>query len=152
MHIYKKQKKVSLIKGSVRFFYIENGIEITGNIFTENMFATSHDSFLLQTPSLYTVETIEETKVLEFSYQDMIELIIKLPIIQELISKVLIRRLTLAHKTIARLITLSPEQRYLTILKENPEWIQRIPQHIIASYMGISATSLSRIRKRTSHL
>jgi CRP-like cAMP-binding protein len=137
-----------ILNGSMRFYYESNGEEITGNIFTENMFATSHDGFLLQTPSKYAVESIESTTVLEFSFSDLQKAIEEVPAIQELISKVLIRRLTLAHQVISRLITLSPEERYLKVLEENPEWIQRLPHHIIASYIGISATSFSRIRKR----
>lgn len=142
------KKAYFIIKGSIRFFYLSNGIEVTGNIFTENMFSTSHDSFLLQIPSKYTLETIENVRALVFTFKEMQGLILKVPKVQELISKILIYRLTLAHRTIARLITLSPEERYLIILKENPEWFQRIPHYIIASYIGISPTSLSRIRKR----
>lgn len=138
-----------ILQGSIRFYYNVQGTEITGNIFTENMFSSSHDSFFLQAPSKYTLETIEAVKAISISHKALQKIIMRVPEVQTMISKVLVKRLTLAHQTISRLITLTPEERYQTVLQENPEWIQRIPHYIIASYIGISATSFSRIRKRT---
>jgi CRP-like cAMP-binding protein len=52
------------------------------------------------------------------------------------------------QNTLAKIITSSPEQRYMNLIDERPELLQRVPQHIIASFLGITPESLSRIRKR----
>jgi CRP-like cAMP-binding protein len=55
------------------------------------------------------------------------------------------------QNTLAKIIISNPEQRYLNLLDEKPELLQRVPQHIIASYLGVTPESLSRIRKRLIH-
>lgn len=139
-----------ILEGNIRFFYSVEGDEITGNIFTENMFAGSHESFLSQVPSKYTLESIEHCKVLSINYVDFDRLAQQTSAVYKLVSKVLERRLTLAHQIIQRLVTLSPEEHYRKILEDNPDWILRIPHQIIATYMGISPVSFSRIKKRVT--
>lgn len=54
------------------------------------------------------------------------------------------------QEAFSRFISASPEERYLQLMESRPELFQRVPQHQIASYLGMTAESLSRIRKRTA--
>lgn len=137
-----------IYKGSLRLFFDEKGVEVTGNISTEREFLSSHESFFSQLPSKYNVESIEDSIVLEIKTSDFIIEAQKNPKVFQVAMKILEQRLTKARDTIELLVTLNPEERYLKILNECPEWINRFPHHVIASYIGISAVSLSRIRKR----
>ncbi len=66
----------------------------------------------------------------------------------EFVRKVLEERFVALHEVFTSQILDSPEQRYLNLQKENPELLNRIPQHQIATFLGITPTSLSRIRNR----
>jgi CRP-like cAMP-binding protein len=137
-----------IFKGSLRLYFDEKGVEVTGNISTENEFLSSHESFFSKLPSKYNVESIEDSVVLEIKTNDFIQEAVKNPKVFQVAMKILEHRLTKARETIEMLVTLNPQERYLKILKESPNWLHRFPHHVIASYMGISPVSLSRIRKR----
>ncbi len=138
-------------KGCLRFYYItEEGKDITGFVFTENMFAGSHESFFSQLPSNQVLETLEESRLLALSYDDLNSLYEDVPDINILVRKVLEMRMSHAQKVIASLISLKPEERYTAYADLHPGLEQRIPQHILSTYMGITPVSLSRIRGRKS--
>jgi CRP-like cAMP-binding protein len=137
-----------IYEGSLRLFFNEKGVEVTGNISTEGEFLSSHESFFSQLPSKYNVEAIEDSVVLEIKTNDFIQEAIKNPKVFQVAMKILEQRLTKARDTIEMLVTLNPQERYLKILNESPIWINRFPHHVIASYIGISPVSFSRIRKR----
>lgn len=84
-----------------------------------------------------TIRVESAQKLLEFSPQ--FDFLARVIMEEELI---------IYQKMVAAFITLNPEQRYLKFLEEKGDLFQRMPQHYIASYLGVSAESLSRIRKR----
>lgn len=137
-----------ILKGSMRFFYNYNGNEITGAIFMENEFATPHDSFFSQTPTRYSLQTIEETDMFELTYRNYNELRNKYPSLTDLTIKVLEKALSVTLTNKSRLLIMTHEERYKKIYEDKPEWILRVPDYMLASYLGISSTSLSRIKKR----
>ena len=117
--------KIYLVrKGCLRLFFYNEGKDITFQFFFEGDFVASFDSLYRGTPSLFSLESIEpsEEKTIErFSFYQ--------------------------HLFLSR-IKNTPQQRYEELLKEYPNIIQRVPQHYIASYLGITPVSLSRIRNR----
>jgi len=136
-------------KGCLRFYYLtDEGNEITGFIFTENMFAGSHESFFSQVPSTQVLETLEDSALIVFSYEKLHQLYNEVPKMNTLVRKLLEQRMTHAQKVIASLIINKPQDRYTTYQKLHPSLENRIPQHILASFMGITPVSLSRIRSR----
>ena len=72
----------------------------------------------------------------------------EIPLMNEFIRKVLEQTLIQFQQTLTSFILDNPEERYTKLLIQHPEILQRVPQHMIATYLGITATSLSRIRKR----
>ena len=137
-----------IIKGCIRLFCEKDGEELTTYFFTENMFAGSYDSFLSRNPSKVAIETLEECEVLVLSYESQEELYNVFPKMNEFIRKAIELRFILLHDLFISYILNSPQERYLTLLNDRPELFQRIPQHQIASFLGVTPVSLSRIRNR----
>lgn len=135
-------------KGLMRLYYTRDGEEITGYIFRENLFASSYDSFLRQSPSLQTLETLEDCELLVITKPELDHLYATLPKMNILGRKVVEQRFVNAQRILSSFIMDSPEDRYRKFETENGDLLLRVPHHIIASYLGITPVSLSRIRKR----
>ena len=135
-------------KGLIRLYYTKEGEEITGFIFRENLFASSYDSFLRQTPSSQTLETLEACDLLVITKQDLEQLYAELPKMHILARKVAEQRFINAQQILSSFILDSPEERYRKFAAENGDLLLRVPHHMIASYLGVTPVSLSRIRKR----
>ncbi|MFZ5946773.1 MAG: Crp/Fnr family transcriptional regulator [Stygiobacter sp.] len=137
----------SVIKGCIRTYYLIDGEEKTTAFYTE-MEALTPPCVLSKTPSDYYISCVEDT-ILTVSNSDMeAEMNSKFPKF-ETMCKMLSEEL-LAKKQIDfdEFKTSSPEQRYLNLLQKRPDLIQRVPQHQLASYLGIKPQSLSRLRAR----
>jgi CRP-like cAMP-binding protein len=137
-------------KGLIRLYYTKEEEEITGFIFQENLFASSYDSFLRRVPSIQTLESIEPCELLVISYDRMQELYEKLPKINILTRKVAEQRFINSQLILSSFLLDSPEERYKKFEAQHRDLLQRVPQKMIASYLGITPVSLSRIRKRRS--
>ncbi len=137
-----------LIKGCIRLYCEKDGEELSTYFFTENMFAGSYDSFLSRKPSKVAIETLEECEVLVLSHKGQEKLYDIFPKMNEFTRKAIEQRFVLLHDLFISYLLNSPEERYLMLLKDRPELLQRIPQHQIASFLGITRVSLSRIRNR----
>jgi CRP-like cAMP-binding protein len=112
------------------------------------MFAGSYDSFLSRKLSKVAIETLEDCEVLVLSHESLESLYQVFPKMNEFIRKAIEQRFVLLHDLFISYLLNSPEERYLMLLKDRPELLQRIPQHQIASFLGITPVSLSRIRNR----
>ena len=139
-------------KGLMRLFYTTNDLaEITGFIFSENMFAGCLESFLTQQPSLQTMEALEPTVLLVLSKNHLEELYETIPESHIIMRKVMEHRFVSSQQILSSYILYKPEERYIHFTKKFPSLLQRVPQHIIASFLGITPVSLSRIRNRISN-
>ena len=112
------------------------------------MFAGSYDSFISRKPSKVAIETLEDTEFLALSYESQEKLYKIFPKMNEFIRKAIEQRFVLLHDLFISYLLNSPEERYLMLIKERPDLLQRIPQHQIASFLGVTRVSLSRIRNR----
>ena len=137
-----------IVKGCVRLFYTVEGIEKSAFFYTENEFVSSYESFTRQTPAKHSFQTTEATEVLVISFDHAYQLLEFSPKFDFLARVIMEEELVVYQNMVASFITLSPEQRYLQFLEKKGDLLQRLPQHYIASYLGISAESLSRIKKR----
>ena len=139
-----------LIQGCIRLYCEKDGEELSTYFFTENMFAGSYDSFLSQQPSKVAIETLEDCEVLVLSHKSQEKLYKVFPKMNEFIRKAIEQRFVLLHDLFISYLLNSPEERYLMLIKDRPELLQRIPQHQIASFLGVTRVSLSRIRNRVA--
>ncbi|RDB07478.1 Crp/Fnr family transcriptional regulator [Runella aurantiaca] len=143
----KSKESYFVLKGCIRTYYILDGEEKTTAFYTE-MEAFTPPCVINKTPSEYYVSCVEDT-ILTVSNSDMeVEINSKFPKF-EIMCRVLSEEL-LAKQRIDfdEFKTSSPEQRYLNLLQSRPDLIQRVPQHQLASYLGIKPQSLSRLRAR----
>ena len=143
----KSQDSYFVLKGCIRIYYIIDGEEKTTAFYTE-MEALTPACVITKTASEYYISCIEDT-ILTVSNSDMEEEInSKFPKF-ETICRIFTGEL-LAKQQIDfdEFKTSSPEQRYLNLLQKRPDLIQRVPQHQLASFLGIKPQSLSRLRSR----
>ncbi|GAB3333252.1 Crp/Fnr family transcriptional regulator [Larkinella ripae] len=140
-----------LQSGLMRLLYTRpNGDQITSFLFSEGMFASCHESFLAQQPSLQTLETLEPCLVLVISKEALDRLYQEVPSTHVIMRRVVEQRFINAQRLFASYLLDSPQERYRKFADEHPELLQRVPQYILASFLGITPVSLSRIRKRMS--
>lgn len=145
----KVAEKLYLIrKGCLRLFFYNEGKDITFQFFFEGDFVASFDSLYKRTPSLFYLESIEPTELTAIRREDFYNLINNNLSFRQLYEEKLIDRFHAYQQLFLSRIKNTPQQRYEELLKEYPNIIQRVPQHYIASYLGITPVSLSRIRNR----
>ncbi len=136
-----------VIKGCIRSYYIIDGEEKTTEFYTETEVLSPLCS-VNKEPSTYYVSCVEDT-ILIVSNTDMEPLIFeKFPRFESLCRILTEELLAKNQSAFDDFKTSSPEQRYLNLLQKKPDLIQRVPLHQLASYLGITAPSLSRIRQR----
>jgi CRP-like cAMP-binding protein len=140
-----------IIKGAVRYFHIKDGEDITGYFSFENEYVSSYKSYLTELHGYTYIQALEDTKLITFTRRDMDEMLnnpmlaYKMERFGRLIAE---HYLCCYEDRVASFITQTPEERYLQLLSTGREILQRMPQHYIANYLGITPVSLSRIRKR----
>lgn len=135
-------------KGSLRLFYETEGIERTLFFAFENQFTGPCRSFMLDEPNHQIFETLEKCELLMVKKRPFIDALDKFPRLALLRSMIAEENLFITESVVSFLLLNSPEERYINLINHNPEILKRVPQYQIASYLGISPISLSRIRKR----
>lgn len=133
--------------GCIRMFYLSGEIEISAWFSLKNSIAMEIQSFISQTPSICYLQAIEDTEIYSLSKTKLENLYNKEPKTQELMRKIWEGALVLTIPRFSSLQNDSAEKRYLDLLK-NPELMSQIPQKYLASFIGVTPTSLSRIRKK----
>jgi CRP-like cAMP-binding protein len=138
-----------IIKGAMRQYSVtEKGEEHIIKLFIENCWATDYESVIRKTPSIYFIDAWEDTDVLVVSKTDLTDLLSRIPSLLQWIRKLDNAFVIDSDRRISAAIRLTAEERYVDLKKNYPEFIQRFPQHIIASYLGINRETLSRVRGR----
>ena len=136
-----------VLQGCIRTYYILDGEEKTTAFYTEMEVLTPH-CVITKTPSKYYIICVEDTILAVTNFDMEVEIFAKYPKI-ETFSRVLSEEILAKQQAnFDEFKTSSPEQRYLNLIQNRPELIKRIPQHQLASYLGIIPQSLSRLRAR----
>lgn len=135
-------------KGCLRMYYEHKGNDISAFFFTEGMFAGAYDSFISRQTSRHFIEALEDCELYTITYNDLQNLFTNIPKTNEFVRKIIEERFVTLHNLFTTQILDSPEERYTHLMKERPDLINRIPQHQLATFLGITPVSLSRIRNR----
>lgn len=135
-------------QGCLRMWFNKDGKDITLQFFFEKQAVASIDSLMTRQPSIFTIESIEPTTIISVRKSDFEELFSVYPELKEEFQQMTFRRFRNYAQLFLSRIKDSPKERYDDLLKNNPEIIKRIPQHYIASFLGITPVSLSRIRNK----
>jgi CRP-like cAMP-binding protein len=147
----KKANQIAFVlEGNLRHFYPQDdGEDKTTYFYFENHLVSSYISCITGQPSALSIEALTNCRLLVFGY-DALQQLYKKSMPWQLFGRLVAEWLAIGlEERMVDLLTLSPEQRYLRLLQSNKhKIIERIPQHYIANYLGITPVSLSRIRNR----
>ncbi|MDT7831074.1 Crp/Fnr family transcriptional regulator [Flavobacteriaceae bacterium S356] len=140
-------KILFLEKGLLRGYKNIDGKDYTHHFYFPNWFATDFESFLTKKPSQICIETLTESVYYEFNKKDLINLYKNYHQLEKL-GRIISERAYLSTvEKLSNMQTLDLKQRYKSLVIKNPELFQKVPQKHIASYLGVSEQSLSRIKK-----
>jgi len=138
-----------IVKGAMRQYSVDSkGTEHIVGLFIENWWAADRESYVMLTPSNYNVDAWEDTDALVITRADQVNLFNSIPALNELSLRLDERHAFATQKRLNDLVSLPAEKRYSQFANAHPELVQRFPQHIIASYLGITKETLSRVRKQ----
>lgn len=135
-------------KGCLRTWVNNEGKEITTQFFFEGDSVSSIESFRTNQPSLYSIESLEPCILQTISQKDFQNILENSPEIKNKLEEHLFKRLFQSQQLLYSFLKNNPKKRYEELIERHPHIIQRIPQHYIASYLGVTSVSLSRIRNR----
>lgn len=143
-------KKLGYIKsGLVRAYALKaNGDEITMMLRWEKQFIASLDSVIFNRPSRFIYQALEDTVLMEVDYHQAQQIVDKSPKLSAQRQVFLLEMLGQAMDRIESFVLLSPEERYLKLVHEKPNIANRVADKHLATLLGITPVSLSRIRKR----
>ncbi|ESU18965.1 putative Crp/Fnr family transcriptional regulator [Flavobacterium cauense R2A-7] len=140
-----------VLKGCVRNYFInENGFEVIIQFAIEDWWISDIASFHEKTPSKLYIETLEDCELFFLSYENKEELLKRVPKFERFFRLMVQKNLSSTQNRLINTIAKSAPEKYLDFIKLYPTIPQRVPQHYIASYLGISAEFLSKIRTKLS--
>ncbi|WP_339903117.1 Crp/Fnr family transcriptional regulator [uncultured Cyclobacterium sp.] len=135
-------------KGCVRLFYNVDGNDKTAFFYTEGQFICAGESYTFNIPAIENYQAIENTEIFVFGKSKinrLLELAPKFEVIARIATE---NELITCQRVIASFVTKSAEERYVDLLNTQGELFQRVPQQYIASFLGVSPETLSRIKTR----
>lgn len=138
-----------IISGCTKTFYMDaNGQEHIVLFAIEDWWTSDIGSFITQTPADFNIQCIENTELLQISFENTEELYVKIPKLERFFRKIIERALVASQKRIIRNFSLTAKERYLIFSNTYPKINNRIPQYMIASYLGITKEFLSKIKSQ----
>lgn len=139
-----------VLKGCVRQYSIDElGKEVTFNFYTEEQAVSIYNRHSQKSkPSAYTLACLEDSLLVVGDLNGEQDMLHKYTQLETMIRKMVEENLGEVQDDLASFIASSPEERYKTLLRKRPNLVNRVPQHQLASYLGITPESLSRIKKR----
>ena len=141
-----------IVKGAGRIFSVDTrGLEHTLQICLDGAWLGAYESYHLQQPSRYQIETLEDAELLLVSSAGMQELRARIPALHEAMRRTEEADMISYINRLHAVISLPAQERYEEFMRTCPLFDQRFPQTLIASYLGVSAETLSRIRKQSLH-
>lgn len=146
----KRANEIGLvITGMFRQYYTKDGEEKTTYFFFEQHFISAYISCITGNPSLITIEALSDASYVSFSFTKMNELLNSSMAWQKFGRLIAEYTMIGLEDRMVSLLLQSPEERYVELLNSNKiKIIERIPQHYIANYLGVTPVSMSRIRNR----
>jgi CRP-like cAMP-binding protein len=138
-----------VVTGKVRSFFLDNsGNEHIVSFGIENWWVGDLCSFTTQGPADYNVQCLDKTQVIQISFSDLELLYQDIPKMERLFRLIIQKAYANTQKRVVRSFSLTAQERYLLFCEEYPKILQRVPQYMVASYLGITKEFLSTIKKR----
>ncbi|OUJ75790.1 Crp/Fnr family transcriptional regulator [Hymenobacter crusticola] len=137
-----------IASGCCRLYrFSEDGTNRTLRFAVENWWVTDHQSYRTETPSVYNIEALAATTVLTWTKADWDELLLAIPTLKTCYEQLQARSYEASQRRIFSLISASAEAKYLEFQQTYPLVFNRVPLHMVASYLGMSRETLSRLRR-----
>jgi len=138
-----------IVKGAMRQYMVDDkGVEHIVRVGVENWWMGDRESWVMNTPSAYNIDAWENTEMLLITRASALELIKEVPAFREM-TRLLDEKNNIANqRRLTSSISGDAEKRYTDFVECYPELMERFPQHIIASYLGITKDTLSRIKRQ----
>lgn len=135
--------------GCLRLWHVgEDGTDTTVQFFLEGEVVSSFDSFLHGQPSRFGIEAVVPSTVWEIGRATFSDLSAQSPDFRARMFEIIVARLAVYQNLFLNRIMENPESRYRSLVEQNPKLFDTVPQHYIASYLGVTPVSLSRIRRK----
>lgn len=140
-----------ILKGCTKLFYVDDtGTEHIIMLGVEDWWTSDIGSFINQTPTEFNIQCLEDTELAQFHYDTIEDIFERIPKLERFFRKVTERGLAAALNRIIRNFSMTAKDRYLFFRATYPKIEQRIPQYMIASYLGITKEFLSKIKKQVA--
>jgi CRP-like cAMP-binding protein len=133
-------------KGLARKYYKKDDEEITTQIAIEGQTTNSQESFHSRIPSEFIVEAIEPTTLVSITYENLEKIYAKSHRMERLGRLVITYTMVMKDRWQINMIRLTPRERFLDFVQNNPELLQRVPQKYLASYLNIQPETFSRFK------
>lgn len=137
-----------VLKGCIRQYFVIDGEEKTTNFFTEGQPVTPYEGTYKNAPATFYLSCLEDCLLTVGSPEGEVEFFKQFPALAPARGMAVEEEWGKSQERLTSYILNSPEERYLRLLKTRPDLLDRVPQYHLASYLGITPESLSRIRKR----
>jgi CRP-like cAMP-binding protein len=136
-----------VLSGSLKTFYIDNDGQEHIVMFTvENWWTADLGSFITQTPAAFNVQCLENSVLAQVLYEDLQQLYLQIPKLERFFRIIIEKAFVSSQKRNINNFSLPAKERYLHFREQYPQIEQRVPQYLIASYLGITKEFLSKIR------
>jgi len=140
-----------VLSGCTKTFYVDReGQEHILMFSIEDWWTSDMGSFVTQTPADFNVQCLENSELAMFSYDSMEDLFSKIPKLERFFRQIIEKGFVASQKRIVRSFSLSAKEQYIYFREQYPEIEQRIPQYMVASYLGITKEFLSKIKSQLS--
>ncbi len=138
-----------VLSGCTKTFYIDkDGQEHIVMFSIEDWWTSDMGSFITQTPADFNIQCLENTELVMFAYQDIEAIYQGIPKLERFFRQIIEKAFVASQKRIVRNFSLTAKEQYLFFREQYPKIEQRIPQYMIASYLGITKEFLSKIKSQ----
>lgn len=140
-----------VVKGALRQYLVdEKGNEHITQFAIEDWWISDRESMASETPSNYNIDALEDCELLLLTRQNALDLEKNVPVYKELMDVVKERSAFAGQKRVVSALSYSAEEKYKEFINTYPKIVQRVPQHMIASFLGITPETLSRLRGKST--
>ena len=138
-----------IVKGSAKTFSVdEEGHENIFKLSIENWWLTDFESFYQLTPSKYNIEAMEDLEILQLTNAQVEQFVKPIPAFAAMMEVIKQNNAIANQKRVQAVISYTAEEKYIDFVSNYPHFLLRFPQNVIASYLGLSPETLSRLRKK----
>ncbi|MDX1636591.1 MAG: Crp/Fnr family transcriptional regulator [Balneolaceae bacterium] len=140
-----------VVEGCLRCYHLdEDGKEHVVQFAVEDWWISDMQSFLTQSPAHFNVDSVEPSVVIQFGYKELQELFRRVPKFERFFRLIIQNAFIATQKRIVASYSKDAGKRYIEFKNRYPDIEKRVPQYMVASYLGISPEFLSKIRRRIS--